>query len=60
MVMNSVICLNMETNEQFVRYFDDVEKQRKFMIKCRFSKKIKVIGWDCQDYDEYRYLSYVG
>lgn len=56
--MNEVTCLNLTTNQTFTKYFDSIVEQRKFVIKCKYSKKIRVIGISCQTQSEYKYVKY--
>ena len=54
--MNEVTCIDLSTGREFTKSFSDVYEQRKFIIKCRYSSKVKVIGYRCQCYEEMEYL----
>lgn len=56
--MNEVYCLDNTTGREFTLYFDDLKKQRNFLIKCRYSKKIHIIGFTYQSYTQYQYLTF--
>jgi len=42
--MYDVILINLVTGKRFVKTFDSLFLCRKFVEKCRFSKKVKVVG----------------
>lgn len=43
--MMTVTLLNLATNKTFEKEFDIFEDLRKFLIKCKYSKKVKVISY---------------
>ena len=43
--MYQVKCLNLITQEVFEKMFEFYDDFRKFINRCRYSKKIKVISW---------------
>ena len=40
----SLILLNLESGESFVKYFDNPYLANKFKNKLKYSKKLKVVG----------------
>lgn len=54
--MNTVSCLDLITNKTFTLTFYDLRKQRNFLVKCRYSKKLLVIDFTYQSQSEYEYL----
>ena len=55
---NKVFCLDMKSGKMFTKYFQDVEEQKKFIHKCKYSKKIMVCGYSCQNQEENEYLNW--
>lgn len=43
--MYEVTCLNLITNQEFIKEFEFYGQFRKFINKCKYSKKIKVTSW---------------
>lgn len=43
--MYQVRCLNIFTDQVFEKTFEFYDDFRKFINKCRYSKKVKVIAW---------------
>lgn len=56
--MNEVYCLDLATGREFTRTFDNLYKQRLFLLRCKHSKKIVVTGYTYQDQEEYEYLEF--
>lgn len=56
--MNEVQCLDLSNGRTFTLRFDNLRKQRAFIVKCRYSHKIKVIGFTWNSQSEYEYLEY--
>ena len=54
--MNEVEVLVLDTNKTFIKHFDDVREQRKFMIKCKYSKKLMVLSFTWNGQAQYEYL----
>lgn len=42
--MIEVGCLNLLTNKRFTLTFDSMYKVRRFVLKCMYSKKLKVVS----------------
>lgn len=42
--MKEVTLLNLKNNKSFTRVYDNFEELRKFLIKCSYSTKVKVIS----------------
>ena len=42
--MYELSCLNLITGKRFSLFFDSMYKLRKFVYKCNYSKKIKIIS----------------
>lgn len=43
--MYQIKCLNLLTDQVFEKEFEFYEDFRRFLNRCRFSKKVKVISW---------------
>ncbi len=56
--MNEVYCIDLTTGRSFTKKFDNLRNQRLFLLKCKYSKKIKITGFTYQDEEEYLYLQY--
>lgn len=56
--MNEVVCYDKTTNKTFTLHFDNLYKQRKFLIKCRYSNKLMVLSYTYQSQAEYEYLEF--
>lgn len=56
--MTTITCLVNNTGEMFDRNFDDVEEARKFIIKLRYSKKLKRVSIAVDTREEYDYLQW--
>lgn len=56
--MNEVYCVDLVTKKKFTLKFNDLTKQRNFINKCKYSKKIKVVGYTFQSRAEYEYLAF--
>jgi hypothetical protein len=56
--MNQVYCFNLLTGQEFTLTFNNLKQQRLFLLRCKFSKKIKVLGYTYQNESQYRYLEY--
>lgn len=56
--MNEVWCKDLVKNREFTLKFNDLHKQRVFLLRCKHSKKIMVLGYTWQSEDEYMYLEY--
>ena len=54
--MNSVTCIDMANGKIFTKEFDDLIKQKQFMRKCRYSKKLFITGYTYDGQDEYEFL----
>lgn len=54
--MYSVLSKNLLTGEEFTRTFDNFRDQRNYIIKCSYSKKIMVIGFECETEEEFERL----
>ena len=54
--MNEVWCLNRINGEEFTLRFNDLQKQRKFLLKCKHSKKIMILGYTWQTENQRLYL----
>ena len=49
--------LDLEKNKEFEKdYTDNIEKARKMYIKCKFSKKLRVIQITCDTIEQYYYI----
>jgi len=55
--MNEVWCLDLKTGREFTMYFNDLHKQRLFLLKCKYSKKILVTGYTYNSQEEHLYLA---
>lgn len=53
---NEVDCLDLATGKRFIKKFDDIRAQRRFLIRCKHSQKIIVLGYTYDGQDEYEYL----
>lgn len=42
--MHEVVLINLKTGERFVRKFESLFLCRKFVEKCRYSKKVRVVA----------------
>lgn len=56
--MNEVWCKDMVKNREFTLKFNDLHKQRVFLLRCRYSHKVKVLGYTYHSMSEYMYLEY--
>ena len=56
--MNEVYCLDLTTGREFTKAFDDLRKQRAFLLRCKHSRKIRVIGYTYQSQSQYEYLEF--
>ena len=56
--MNEVWCLDLKTNKEFTLHFNDLHKQRLFLLRCKYSKKIMVLGYTYQNQSQNDYLRY--
>ena len=56
--MNEVTCYDNETGKVFVKTFDNIREQRRFMLRCKRSKKITLLGFTWQSSAEFDYLEY--
>ena len=54
--MNEVECLDVINNKVFIKRFYDVREQRKFILRCKYSKRIKVLSYTWQTSEQYKYL----
>lgn len=43
--MYQVTCLNLITLQEFIKEFEFYDDFKKFIHKCKYSKKIKVTSW---------------
>lgn len=43
--MYLVYCINIPTGQEFVKEFEFYDDFRKFLHKCKYSRKIKVTSW---------------
>ncbi len=43
--MYEVTCFNKDNRSEFTRVFYDYNEMRKFLIKCKYSKRVAVSGW---------------
>ena len=55
--MRELDILNLKTKRPFTLSFADFYEQRKFMVKAKHSKEIKVIGFSYDNEQEYLELS---
>lgn len=56
--MNEVWCYDKTTGREFTLKFNDLHKQRVFLLRCKHSKKIIVLGYTWQSESQYQYLAY--
>ena len=56
--MNEVWCRDLVKGREFIVKFDDLHKQRVFLLRCQHSKKILVLGYTWQSESQYQYLRY--
>lgn len=56
--MNSVSFMVKGQKGVITKYFDDLRKQRLFLLRCRYSKKVMITGYTYQDEEEYLYLEF--
>ena len=56
--MNKVKFIVLDTMKEVVKYFDNVVEQRKFLLRCKYSNKVFVLGYTCDGTDEYEYLEF--
>ena len=56
--MNEVWCRDLVKGKDFILKFNDLHKQRVFLLRCRYSKKIMVLGYTWQTESQYQYLQY--
>lgn len=56
--MNTVKFLVLDTKVIVVKEFDNVVAQRKFLLKCKHSRKVFVLGYTCDGSDEWEYLEF--
>ena len=47
--MYEVILINMETGKRFVKSFDSLFLCKKFVNKCKYSRKVKVVAYPIFD-----------
>ena len=47
--MHEVLLLNMKTGKRFVKTFDSLFLCKKFVDKCKYSKKVKVLAYPIFD-----------
>ncbi len=43
--MYEVTCYNKENRSEFIRVFYDYSEMKRFLNKCRYSKRVAVSGW---------------
>lgn len=55
--MNEVTCLDTSTGNVFTKTFNDIDKQRKFINKCKHSNTLVVIDYTCENQEELEYIS---
>jgi len=55
--MREIQVLNLKTMKAFKKTFNSFYDQRKFMVKAKHSKEIKVLGFDYDGQQEYLELS---
>lgn len=56
--MNEVNCYNKLTGQTFTKYFNDLREQRVFLLRCKHSKKVMVVGYTWQSESQRQYLEY--
>lgn len=56
--MNEVYCYDIIKGREFTLRFDDLHKQRVFLLRCKYSRKIKVLGYTWQSESQRLYLEY--
>ena len=54
--MNEVECLDLRTMKTFTKVFDSPYKARVFVLRCKHSKKLRVIGFTYHSQEEYEYI----
>lgn len=53
-----VSCIDWNTHKMFDKEFKSVYEMKKFMNKCKYSKKISVVGFETNTQSEYEYIAY--
>jgi len=56
--MNEVYCYDKLNHKEFTLYFSDLHKQRLFLLRCKYSHKIMVLGYTWQSEAQRYYLAY--
>ena len=56
--MNEVYCIDLTTKKSFTLKFDNLVKQRRFLLKCKHSSKLFVTGYTYDGQAEYEYLEF--
>lgn len=56
--MNTVDCYDTTTGRSFTKEFSSPYPQRQFILRCRHSKKIKVLGWTCNTPSEEEFIEF--
>lgn len=55
--MIEIECLCLATWKTFIKEFDDFQRAKRFCLKCKYSKKIKVVGiYNVSSYEELQAL----
>lgn len=54
--MNIVWVMVLATKKEFQKFFYDVREQRKFLLRCKHSKKVMITGYTWQNEEEREYL----
>ncbi len=54
--MYTITCLTLDRHTTFDKEFNDIKLAHNFVNKCKYSKKIKVIGVMCQTNEELEYI----
>lgn len=56
--MNKVKFLILDTKVVVEKIFDNVVAQRRFLLNCKHSNKVFVLGYTCNGTDEWEYLEF--
>lgn len=48
----------LKTGQILTHEFDDVYEAKKFLLRCRYSKKVRVVGVECLLQDDFEFLQW--
>lgn len=56
--MNEVSFIVLATGKKLTRYFDNLREQRLFLLRCKHSNKVFVLGYTYRGQAQHEYLAF--